>query len=101
MKERLGGPDYRFLTICAILLGATAWYSVRNFYRAFPEASMDFRAGRDEGRAVARGFLAGQNHSVEGYREAASFSFDDDAKIFLEREAGLEQANQIMGAKVR
>ena len=36
-------------------------------------------------------FLAGQGYRTAGYREASSFTFDDDAKTFLEREAGLEK----------
>ena len=39
MNERLRATDYRFILICAALLAATTWFSVRNFYRAFPEAS--------------------------------------------------------------
>src|SRR5262245_47749228 len=101
MKERLAGPDYRFLAVCLTLLAATTWYSTRNFYRAFPEASLDFKVGRDEGRARAAAFLNERNLRVEGYRQAASFTFDETAKTFLEREAGLEAANRIMGTRVR
>jgi len=100
-KERLGASDYRFVAICLVLLGLTTWYTMRNFYRAFPEASIDFRVSRDEGRQLAERFLEQQGDRTAGYREASSFSFDDDAKTFLEREAGLEQANQLMGRRVR
>ena len=50
---------------------------------------------------MAAKFLAGQGYQTGGYRLASRFSFDDDAKTFLEREAGLEQANRIMGTRVR
>jgi hypothetical protein len=59
-KERLRASDYRFIAICLALLAATAWYSARNFYRAFPEASIDFRATREDAQALAEKFLAGQ-----------------------------------------
>ncbi len=101
MKERFQSSDYRFIAVCLILLAGTTWFSIGNFYRAFPEASIDFRVNRDDGQTLAAKFLSGQGYSTGGYREASSFSFDDDAKTFLEREAGLEQANQIMGTKVR
>jgi len=100
MKERLGVSDYRFIAICVVLLAGTTWYSARNFYRAFPEASIDFRVNREDGRQLAERFLAGQGYRTGGYREASSFTFDDDAKTFLEREAGLEQANQLMGTRL-
>ena len=101
MKERLKSSDYRFIAVCLALLAATTWFSIGNFYRAFPEASIDFRVNRDDGQALAGKFLSGQGYRTEGYRHASSFSFDDDAKTFLEREVGLEQANQLMGTKVR
>ena len=101
MRERLRPADYRFLAICLLLLGVTTWYSVRYFHRAFPEASIDFKVNRDQAREVAANFLTGRGYHVDAYRQAARFSFDDDAKTFLEREVGLEQANQIMGSRVR
>ena len=101
MKERLRTSDYRFIAVCLVLFAGAAWYSVRNFYRAFPEASIDFRVGRDDAQVLAGRFLAGQGYHVEGYRQASRFSYDDDAKTFLEREAGLEQANRLMGTRIR
>jgi membrane protease YdiL (CAAX protease family) len=101
MKERFGGSDYRFLAVCLVLLAAATWFSVGNFYRAFPEASIDFRVSRGEGETVASAFLAARRHETRDYRSASAFSFDDHAKTFLEREAGLERANELMGSRVR
>jgi hypothetical protein len=101
MKERFRASDFRFLAICLALLGGATWYSVRNFYRAFPEASIDFRVSREDARLLAGRFLSDQNYDVRAYQQAARFSFDDQAKTFLEREAGLERANRIMGDRVR
>jgi membrane protease YdiL (CAAX protease family) len=100
MLERLRGSDYRFIAICALLLAGATWFSARNFYRAFPEASIDFKVSRDDAEILAGKFLTAQGYRTEGYRQAAQFTFDEDAKTFLEREAGLERANQIMGTKV-
>jgi len=101
MKERLAGSDYRFIAVCLLLLGGTTWYSAGNFYRAFPEASIDFRVSREDAQQIAARFLAAQGYQTAGYRQAARFDFDDEGKTFLEREAGLEQANRIMGTRVR
>lgn len=100
MKERFQGSDYRFIVVCVALLAGTTWFSARNFYRAFPEASIDFRVNREQGRTAAERFLTDQGYKLGAYREASSFSFDDDAKTFLEREAGLERANQLMSTRV-
>ena len=87
MKERLRASDYRFILICVALLAATTWFSVRNFYRAFPEASIDFKVSRADARNIAEHFLRDQGYRLEDYRQAAQFTFDDQAKTFLEREA--------------
>jgi membrane protease YdiL (CAAX protease family) len=101
MKERFSAPDYRFLAICAVLLAGATWFSVRNFYRAFPEASIDFRVNRAQGETIAQQFLTSRGYAAEGYRRASSFTYDDEAKTFLERELGLEKANQLMGSRIR
>ena len=101
MTERLRASDYRFIAVCLALLAASTWFSVRYFYLAFPEASIEFRVGRAEARTIAEQFLAGRGDPLAGYRNAASFTFDDNAKTFLEREAGLQRAGQIMGSRVR
>src|ERR1051326_5885656 len=101
MKERLQASDYRFVVICLLLAGGASWYAAKNFYRAFPEASIDFRVNSDDGRALAERFLASQHLSLAGYRQASRFDFDDRAKTFLEREAGLERANRLMSTRIR
>ena len=100
MKERLRASDYRFIAVCVALLAGTTWYSAHNFYRAFPEASIDFRVNREGGRQLAERFLGGRGYRTDTYREASSFTVDDDAKTFLEREVGLERANQIMADRL-
>jgi len=101
MRERLSRADLRFLAICFGLLVVTIWFSAHYFYRAFPEASIDFRVTRAEARELARRFLAGRGYSLAGHREASQFQYDETAKTFLERELGLERANAIMGTRVR
>jgi membrane protease YdiL (CAAX protease family) len=101
MRERLRPADIRFLAVCFLLLAATVWFSARYFYRAFPEASIDFRVTREQARALGEKFLSAQGLSVSGYRRASRFGYDDNTKTFLERELGLEQANRLMGRRVR
>src|SRR3974390_639152 len=98
---RLEARDYRFIAVCLVIFAAATWFSTGNFHRAFPEASIDFCVGREEGRAVAERFLGSAQYRTASYREASSFTYDDDAKTFLERTLGLEQANRLMGTRVR
>lgn len=87
-----------FLWLLAALVGASVAY--RYFFRAFPEASVDFKVTRADALERARAFAAGQGFSLQGYQSAIVFNVDDDTKTFLEREVGLEQANQLMSSEV-
>jgi membrane protease YdiL (CAAX protease family) len=100
-KERLQASDYRFIAICVALAAVTVWFSVNNFHRAFPEASIDFKVNRADAQELAGKFLVTQGYRLADYHQAARFDYDDDAKTFLERELGLEQANRLMGTRVR
>ena len=61
MKDKLQPRDFRFISICLVLAAAATWFSFGNFYRAFPEASIDFRVDRDQaGQRANRGFTRGK-----------------------------------------
>jgi len=74
-----------------------------NFTRAFPEASLDFKVNRTTSRPAAEEFL--RLHApqaaprLEGARRAAVFELDDDAKVFLERELGLEELGGLIARR--
>jgi CAAX prenyl protease-like protein len=86
------------LWLLAALVGASIAY--RYFFRAFPEASVDFKLTRSAALDLARKFVMGQGLLLRGYQSAIVFNVDDDTKTFLEREAGLEQANSLMSSQV-
>jgi membrane protease YdiL (CAAX protease family) len=86
------------LWLLAALVGASVAY--RYFFRAFPEASVDFKVTRADALERARAFATGQHSSLQGYQSAIVFNVDDDTKTFLEREVGLEQANRLMSSEV-
>jgi len=101
MKSRFTAADLRFIGFCAILLAGSTWFSVRYFYTAFPEASIDFRVNREEAGAIAEAKLEAQGNRLAGFRSASNFGYDDEAKTFLEREVGLTEANRLMGGEIR
>ncbi len=98
--ERLSGRDGRFAALCAAVIVAGAAVGVPLFPRAFPEASIDFRVTREEARKVAERGLARRGFDVAGRRVLAIFDHDDTAKVFLERELGLEKARPLLGGEV-
>src|SRR5262245_26506069 len=101
MTDRLDAGDRRFLLICLLVTGASLWIGIRYFYPAFPEASIDFRGTRESSAPIAVRFLEAQGVTLAGYRHAARFQYDEDAKVFLERELGLERANAVMARELK
>ena len=94
--ERLDGKDARVLLIWILagLIGAGVAY--KYFFQAFPEASVEFKVPRLSALEQAKQFAAAQGARLDGYDSSIIFNLDDTAKTYLEREVGLEQANQTM-----
>lgn len=101
MPDKLEPRDYRFILLCLVLCAASVIFGIRYFYRAFPEASIQFQVTRDSSLPVAEKFLTTQGVSTVGYRHASVFRYDDEAKVFMEREVGLEKANALLSRDLR
>jgi flagellar basal body-associated protein FliL len=98
--ERLDRNDAKILLlwILAGIVGASVAYTY--FFRAFPEASVEFKVPRADALAVAKQFAATQGAELARYDSSIVFDVDDTAKTYLEREVGLQQANQMMANEV-
>ena len=98
--ERLDKKDAKVLLlwIFAGILGACVAYTY--FFRAFPEASVEFKVSRADALAIAKQFAAAQGAQLGGYDSSIVFDLDDTAKTYLEREVGLQQANQMMANEI-
>ena len=97
--ERLSGSERRALLLWVVLGIIGTIFAYKFFFRAFPEASVDFHVTRGEALKIGQGFVSGLGEDVSGYRPAIVFSVDDDGKTYLERELGLQQANQMMSSQ--
>jgi membrane protease YdiL (CAAX protease family) len=98
--ERLAGSEKRALLMWVMLGIAGALFAHRYFFRAFPEASVDFRVSRDEALSRARRFVSGLGEDVSSYQSTIIFDVDDNAKTYVERELGLQQANRMMSSEL-
>ncbi|MBI3949010.1 MAG: CPBP family intramembrane metalloprotease [Acidobacteria bacterium] len=101
MPEKLTVRDYRFILICIALAAISLVITVKYFYTAFPEASIKFDVTRDQSRPVAEQFLLQRGYRVENHRHSVIFGYDYEARVFLEKEMGLAQANQLLGTKIK
>jgi membrane protease YdiL (CAAX protease family) len=98
--SRLTGGEKRTLAVWILLGIAGALFAHKYFFRAFPEASVDFKVSRTEALGRARQFLSSVGQDVSGYQSAIVFDVDDNAKTYLEREVGLQQANRLMSGEL-
>jgi membrane protease YdiL (CAAX protease family) len=99
-QDRLTSGEKRALLLWVLLGIVGVWFAHRYFFRAFPEAAVNFRVSRSEALRQAKNFLGGLGESVSGYRSSIVFSVDDESKTYLEREIGLQQTNQLLSSEL-
>ena len=102
-SRRLTAGDARVLLLWVLVAVVGASVAYRYFFRAFPEAAVDFKVTRGAALAQARDFAraqgaTAQGATLEGYQSTIVFNVDDEEKTYLEREVGLEQANRLMSS---
>ena len=95
MPTTLTSADRRVILIAIAVAAISLGVGMKYFSHAFPEASIQFRVNRDDSTPLATKFLADRGLNIGGYRHAAIFDFDDDAKVYLERTQGLARMNTL------
>jgi membrane protease YdiL (CAAX protease family) len=97
---RLSGRDKRALVLWVLAGIIGAWFAHHYYFRAFPEASVDFKVSRDEALKRAQDFMAQMGQNISGYQSSIVFDVDENAKTYLERQIGLQKANQLMASQL-
>jgi membrane protease YdiL (CAAX protease family) len=98
--NRLTSSDKRALVLWIIAGFIGALFASKYFFRAVPEASVNFKVSREEALIVARNFVTGMGEPLENYKSSIIFDVDQTAKVYLERELGLQKANQLMSSEL-
>ena len=99
-ETRLNGSDKRALLLWIALGILGAVFAHKYFFRAFPEASVDFKVSRAEAQKRAKEFVEGLGENLNDYQSTIVFDVDENAKTYLERELGLQQANRLMSGEL-
>ena len=99
-EDRLTSSDKRAVLLWVLLGIVGVLFAYKYFFQAFPEASVDFKVSRAEALTRAQQFVGSLGEDVSGYQSAIVFEVDDNAKTYLEREVGLEQANRLMSSEL-
>jgi hypothetical protein len=97
---RLDARDIRALLLWLLAALIGAGFAYRYFFQAFPEAAVDFQVTREEALGQARAFVTAQGASLGEYQSTIVFGVDETEKTYLEREAGLQEANRLMSSEV-
>lgn len=116
-SRRLTRADTGVLLLWLLVAVVGASVAYRYFFRAFPEAAVNFKVTRSAALAEARTFVmregatvpsikthgainngAGQGSGLADYQSTIVFNVDDEEKTYLEREVGLEEANRLMSS---
>ncbi|MFB3776215.1 MAG: CPBP family intramembrane glutamic endopeptidase [Bryobacteraceae bacterium] len=98
--ERLDSRDRLLLAAVALIATVSIFYTILNYQAAFPEASLDLRFSKAQITSLAEGFLREQGLSTRGFRSLTLFDPDEQARIYLERQLGLADANRLMQGSV-
>jgi membrane protease YdiL (CAAX protease family) len=101
MPIKLTAREYRIIVAVIVVAGISLAIGMKYFWRAFPEASIDFRVTRNDSEPLAEQYLAERGFRLQGYRHAAIFGYDDEAKVYLERTQGLERMTALTRGPIR
>jgi len=93
MPNKLTSSDSKTIVVGVFIAAISLAIGIKYFSRAFPEASIQFRVNRDDSAPLAQKFLAERGFKLAGYRHAATFDYDDQAKVYIERTQGVERMN--------
>jgi len=77
------------------------WAYAYFFSRPSPKLPWSSRCRARTALAMAKQFAATQGAQLGGYDSSIVFEVDDEAKTYLEREVGLQQANRMMTNEVQ
>ena len=98
--ERLTAWDKRFVAAVVLIAAVSIVFVRANFFAGFPEASIDLKYSKDEITRRAAEFLQRRGLNITGFRNLTLFDPDDDARLYLERELDLREANRLMSGPV-
>lgn len=94
-EVRLESRDRLFLWTCLAVTLVSLALGIYLYPRVHPEASIRFETTREEAARLGAGFAASRGIALTDARHAGRFTFDETAKVFLERSLGAADANTL------
>lgn len=100
-SSRLNRKDFILITICLLMFIIAGYYEITHYDKAFPEHTIDFKISRKASREVALQFLNSMDVQTSNKTHAVAFDFDNFAKIFIEKEIGVEESRDLLTTDFR
>ncbi len=100
MPVKLGAREHKVIVIAIAVAAVSLVIGVKYFSRAFPEASLTLRVNRADSLPIAEKFLSARGFNIAAYRHVAIFSYDDEAKTYLERTQGLAAMDKLTSGPI-
>jgi len=100
MAVKLTSAHYRVIGVALAVAVVSLGISLKYFRKTFPEASLDLRVNRGDSESIALKFLSSRGLPLDRYRHTVIFSYDDYAKLYMERTLGLERLDQLTAGPV-
>ncbi len=98
---RLRPRDRWALLACAALTVVLLVVGVQLYPKVNPEAAIEFNVDRETSKVTAEAFLEKLGYSVDDFKSASRFTFDNNSKVFLEKTLGLDEYNRLTSGDVR
>lgn len=99
---RLNRRDGILIAVCVVLFAVSVFVGVKWFGDAMPEASIDFNVTRSGAEDISVAWLDSLGIALPaGAHHAAVFGYDNQAKVFLEKELGLSKAQEYFGDPIQ
>lgn len=98
--NRLNRGDWSLIAITLLITASSVSYVSANYGAAFPQASLELPLSREQITEKAAAFLRTRGLRTDGFRNLTLFDPDHQARLYLEREVGLEKANGLMRGAV-
>ena len=95
MREKFNPKDVKFIITCLLIGAASTFFALSYFRQAFPEASINLKFSKDDGRKQAEQFLANRGWDITDYIHASRFGYHWEEKTILERYFDAETAGRL------
>ncbi len=100
MEPRLTPRDGWLIAVIVVIAFFSLCLGFQLFPAVFPESTISFDVDNENSEEIARLALSDLSCDISTCRHASSFIYDNEIKVFLEKELGLAQADSAFSGEI-